>query len=253
MQSIASFYHKDGYIFDDYVYRSSVKNNIINQLKCRKIPSFRNDEYKRAESRQCYAALLMYDKSLPNIPIEEIISKEEIPNYLRSFDWNQPWGAGSHYSHMLFFQRLGYICGLLTREEYNDNISCAKTWIGHIQDKESGSWFIGETTSQQAINGAMKVLTGFNAVQDLKITEETGQKLIDLCLNNINNGQACDNFNIIYVLKNAMDVCKNYRKNAIVEFAENRFDIYIWIIIILNGEAFPFIKEKVMNDIMGVR
>ena len=200
---------------------------MIHQIKCRKIPIFKNDEYKRAESRQCYSALFMYDKLPQVVPLKEIIFKEKMKDYLQSFNWNEPWGAGSHYSHMLFFQRMGYVYGLLTQEEYNENISYAKTWIDNIQDKESGSWFIGKTTSQQAINGAMKVLSGFNAVGDLKISEETGQKLIDLCLNNVNNDQACDNFNIIYVLKNAIDVCRDYRKNEIIDFAEKRFNIYM--------------------------
>lgn len=235
-----------GYIYDNKILALSIRNNAVRQLKEFKCPSLRNEEYKRAESRQCISALMMYGKIPLYLPVKEVIDNNEMASYLEKFNWRMPWAAGSHFSHMMFFQKVALAKQYISKEQYDVNISSALEWISRLQNKETGSWHLGEVTSQQAINGAMKVLTGFNAVNINPVTTDMGRKLVDLCLDNINNEQACDNFNIIYVMKYASQKCRGYRQDEIIDFAEKRFRIYLDYYFPREG-GFSFYKNR-SND-----
>ena len=252
LNHISSFQHSTGYIYDDRIRPQYNMKKTIKQLLHGKLPIFSNQEYIRAESRQCFSALMMYEVLLDSMPESEIVNKNQMDCYLEKFDWNQPWGAGSHYSHMLFFQKLGLLYKRITADEYKENIKYAKQWIDKIYNQKTGSWHRGNVSTQQAINGAMKVMTGFKITDKLCVNEEEGRRLIDLCLANVNNEQACDNFNIVYVLYYASQACQNYRKSEIKEFAEKRFRIYMEYYYPKHG-GFSFYKGKTNEYYYGCR
>ena len=104
---IKSFQKQDNSIYDTLIYKKSYSRNFLSSIKHNNFDNLFNSQYKRAESRQSYSSLMMFDK-LPtitkgyNIPVTE----EKINIYLKNLNWNQPWGAGSHFSHLLFFLNL---------------------------------------------------------------------------------------------------------------------------------------------------
>lgn len=228
LTGMKNFQHADGHIYDDMLLKKKKWVRFKQTIRSGKIIPLIDYEYIRAESRQCYSAMMMYNV-IPNlIPICEVRSGEEIDNFLHSLDWQFPWGAGSHFSHLMFFEKLAYKCGQLNKNAYEDNINRAYDWVKHLENKKTGSWHLGTVSAQQAINGAMKVITGLRAVNMTKeLTEQQCRRLVDLCLGHINDAQACDNFNIVYVLYYASLLYPDYRRNEVIKFAKERFHVYM--------------------------
>ena len=110
-------------------------------------------------------------------------------------------------------------------------IDFAINWVNELQNSKDGAWYKGDPIISQKINGAMKVITALKASDRVKFAYP--EKLIDLCLSAQNNRHACENFNIIYVLKQTQIISlrskKDYMKKR--EFA--------WHIILFN------IKKKI--------
>ena len=118
-----------------------------------------------------------------------------------------------------------------------------------MQSKTDGTWHEGDVPLYQKINGAMKVLTGFSAVNffDLLFTE----RLIDTALSGINDSHACDNFNIVYCLFFTSRLT-DYRKNEIEEFCLNRLNIYREFYKEKEG-GFSFHKNRANDNYYGAR
>lgn len=228
ISGIKQFRHKDGYIYDDMLLRRKKWIRFKEMTRNLSLVSLTDYEYIRAESRQCYSALLMYKELSSVIPVCEVRSGDEIDKFLNSLNWKEPWAAGSHFSHLMFFERLAYESKKLSDSEYKRNIEDAYEWIKHIENPLTGSWCKGTVSAQQSINGAMKIITGLHAVGMTELlTKQQCKKLIDLCLGSINNMQACDNFNIVYVLYHAGRVCTDYRRDETMEFAIHRYNTYL--------------------------
>ena len=223
---IKSFQKQDNSIYDSLIFKKTYPRNFLSSIKHKNFDNLFNSQYKRAESRQSYSSLMMFDK-LPtmtkgyNIPVTE----EKINKYLSNLNWNQPWGAGSHFSHLLFFLNLNHKTNNLRKEDYDSAIQFAVNWISKLQNNNDGTWYKGITSNRFKINGAMKIITGLNIID--KVNFKFPEKIIDLCLNSINDNTACDNFNIIYVLNYCSKILfRNYRQDEIEEFALNRLRIY---------------------------
>ena len=203
------------------------------------------EEIRRAETRQAFTALYLLGKkprqSFKFIPKNE----EEIDRYLIELDWSRPWGAGSHFSHLLFFLKMNAKLFDYQIEESDRLISHAVNWIWKIQSDEDGSWYKGnEVPLQQKINGAMKVITGFQAT-GIK-TFPFADKLIDTALSGINDKEACSNFNIVYVLYFCHKIFPEYRFFEIQEFLKSDYlykDFYHF-----QAGGFSFHKNRA-NDI----
>lgn len=228
LAGIEGFQHQDGYIYDDMLLKRKKRIRFVQAIRSMKRIPLIDQEYIRAESRQCYSVLMMYDVIPELIPVCEIRCNEEIDCFLNSLDWKQPWAAGSHFSHLMFFEKLAYERGALNRKAYEENIMKAYNWISCLESPKTGSWHLGDVSAQQAINGAMKVITGLRTVNMAEVlTVQQCKRLIDLCLDNMNDEQACDNFNIVYVLYHTSLICTDYRKREIVDFAKKRLHIYM--------------------------
>lgn len=218
---IKSFYHSNGQIYDDLVFKKSFLRNIASSLKHNNLANIFNEQYKRAETRQAYSSLMLYDELPDTISLNILKSTDQIDSYLSRLNWHQPWGAGSHFSHLMFFYKLANHCSLISSNDFSNLTSHAIEWVNKLQHAENGGWYIGDQTDRFIINGAMKVITGLIAVNqtDFKYAE----KLIDTCLRATNDEHACDNFNIILVLNYASKLMgRNYRQKEITEFAMTR-------------------------------
>lgn len=244
LAGIREFQHDDGYIYDDMLLREKKRIRFKQAIRSMKVIPLLDKEYIRAESRQCHSALMMYNVIPDLIPMDEVRSNEEINSFLESLDWRYPWGAGSHFSHLMFFEKLAHESGKLDSIAYKESIERAYEWVKCMENSETGSWHQGDVSAQQAINGAMKVITGLRTVNLTGVlSEQQCMKLIDLCLNHINDAQACDNFNIVYVLYYASRICPDYRKREIGEFAKKRFYIYMEYYFSRLG-GFSFMRES---------
>ncbi|PCI21350.1 hypothetical protein COB64_00505 [Candidatus Wolfebacteria bacterium] len=216
---IKSFQIDDGSIYDPLIKKKAWLREKAGVVKHRDFNNFFHTQTIRAETRQALSALNILEVtptiSYKNIPHTE----EEIDEYLKILDWTKPWGAGSHFSHLLFFLKHS---DLKNKEAL---IDFAVAWVHKIQNREDGSWYKGAPTHVQKVNAAMKILTGLKAAERMYF--HYPDKLIDLCLEADNNRQACDNFNIIYVLNYANKMLRgSYRNREIQEAARRRLDIY---------------------------
>lgn len=226
VEYIKSFQQKDGFFFDPLVKRRSIMKRILNSIKNLNLNNFWYHQTKQAETRQAYSALKLFNQSTKYDYKDVLKSKEEIISFLEKLNWTRPWDAGSHFSHLLFFLSVSRL------KEKNKLIDVAVDWINNLQ-KEDGAWYrSGNVTLQQKINGAMKVITGFkvaseNGWNDKVIAFSKAKELIDLCLSASNNQQACDNFNIVYVLNYSDKVLNgSYRHDDISSFFCERLDVY---------------------------
>lgn len=216
---IKSFQTTNGEFCDPLVKRKALIIRILKGIKHFDLNNILGRQTVVAESRQSVSALkLLEDK--PDIPFHNFPKTEsEIVKYLERLDWENPWGAGSHFSHLVFFLKNS---DLGIKE---DLITFSIDWVNKMQSKDDGSWYKGNPALQRKVNGAMKILTALKVAD--KMAFKYPEKLIDLSLSARNDVHACDNFNIVYVLKYANELTDcAYRYNEIREFAIDRLRIY---------------------------
>jgi len=229
IDNIKKFQDSNGYISDPLII---------------KLNEFRIKEIRLAETRQSFSALYCLgerpDKPFTNIPY----SKKSIDSFLSGFNWRYPWNAGSHFSHLIFFLKLNEKMFGYKSNESNDLINYANKWVDNLQSEEDGFWYEGKTTVKEKINGAMKILTGKATAGILDVNNH--QKIIDGCLDAINDEEACSNFNIIYCLYYCSNI-SDYRKKEVEDFCYDRLKIYKRFYFEDIG-GFSFHKNKA-NDI----
>lgn len=241
-QGIIKFADERGYIYDPYISKLGFKQRLKRKLGVvdkrinRKI-----EEIRRAETRQSFVSLFLLGKK-PVRPFAGVPeNKEAIEKYLSDLNWECPWAAASHFSHLLFFLKYNYIFF----NDVKDNeelIDYTFKWICNIQSEKDGSWYIGKNVPlAQKINGALKVFTGLHAAGIEKIPHV--HQLIDTCLEGVNDDEACSNFNIAYVLYGCKKVDNQYRDSEIKDFLVNRLNLYKQY---YHSEAggFSFFKNK---------
>lgn len=220
-RNIKKFQDRDGYIADPLIRKLITKKKFL--FFKDKSNEFEVEKIRRAETRQSFSALNCMgekpDKPFIHIPYSE----NEIDRFLSNFDWRYPWNAGSHFSHLLFFLRLnekmfGYECKNATYL-----INYANLWVDKIQSDKDGFWHKGDTSIKEKINGAMKILTGKEAANILTINNH--EKIIDGCLNAVNDYEACSNFNVVYCIFYCSRI-SDYKKKEIKKFCYDRLEIY---------------------------
>ena len=240
---VLDYQRKDGYFYDPIIRVLSFIYNIYYSLKNLRFLKFEYKNIKRAETRQAISSILLFGikyiyryKKLPN-------NEKKLKLYLEKLNWELPWDAGSHFSHLLFFI-------------YNSNleikdllIKSAIDWVNVLQHKEDGFWYSGNPSLQQRINGAMKIMTGLKVVNKLEF--KYAHKMIDSILSAINDEQACDNFNIVYLLKYCNELMNGkYRFFEIEEFLYNRLALYKEYYYPENG-GFSFNKNSASISYYG--
>lgn len=218
-QFILSFQSSDGMIFDPIVARSAYWREKLSSIKHCDFQNFFHAQTVRAETRQTLCALNLLGERLDVYPSDLPRDQEGVTKYLERLDWTRPWNAGSHFSHLLFFLAQSHLA------QKQELIDVAVEWLENIADPQTGCWFKGNPSLQQKINGAMKILTGLKVADRMTITNP--QRLIDTALGASNDRQACDQFNVVYVLKYARESAgKTYREEDIRHFVIDRLEQY---------------------------
>lgn len=241
---IKSFQHNNSYIFDPLIYKLTLSDRIKQSILAFDLTKLSSKQTKRAETRQAFAALACLNQK-PNEPFLDVpYTKFETRQYLERLNWDRPWDAGSHFSHLLFFWE--YNKRFFNYKVQDSNIlkKYALDWISSLQSPTNGSWYQGSPSNTEKINGAMKMLTGFAAANIHSFNHP--DKLIDLCLKSASDRQACDNFNIIYVLY-CCSKKANHRRKEIKDFCLKRLNIYRQYYFPKIG-GFSFYKNKA-NDV----
>jgi len=157
---IKEFLHSDGQIYDNMIYKKGFLRNFAASLKNKDFTNPLNTQYKRAETRQSYSVLMLYDELPKNVSFDFPKSEDEIDKYLSKLNWNEPWGAGSHFSHLMFFYKLGLLTNNIDEDTYKSLVDYSITWIDKIRHKDTGGWYKGKQENRYIVNGAMKILTG---------------------------------------------------------------------------------------------
>ncbi len=213
---IKSFKNKDNIFYDPLVKRKSFIKEKLSAIKHFDFNNFWHKQIKIAETRQTISVLKLLGENFI-VPNKFLLkTNKDIIKYLKKLNWKNPWNAGSHFSTLLFFI---YNSDLKNKEEL---INGALKWLETIK-RSDGFWYKGNPSIQYKINGAMKVLTGFDAI---KRKPNIDKKVIDQILEAINDNHACDNFNIIYVLYHVSLIYPNYKKEDIKKFALDRLENY---------------------------
>ena len=219
IEFVKSFQKKDGEISDNFLNLISIPFKIRRAIQSKNIEYIFSRQTKRAETRQSFSVLALFNRRAKYQYKKIPKTKKEIKNYLDKLNWSTPWGAGSHFSHLLFFLNLS------DAENKQELIDYAIEWINEMQHSEDGFWYKGNPSTTQKINGAMKIITGFKAVN--RVSFKYPEKIIDSCLDVQNDRHACDNFNITYVLKYCLEQSnKKYKVNKIKSFMLNRLALY---------------------------
>ena len=212
-------------IYDHFIFKKGLIRNFLGSLKNKNFTNLLNHQYKSAETRQSLSALMLYGELPNSLKLDIPTSKEEIEKYLTLLNWSEPWGAGSHFSHLMFFYRVAKETGQISLKQFDTYTNIAIERINKIYHTDTGGWYKGDQTNRYIVNGAMKILTGLIAVD--KVDIPAPEALIDTCLKATNDLDACDNFNIILVLNyTSKQLGRNYRQKEIENFALNRLQKY---------------------------
>lgn len=222
---ILSFQGSDGSIYDPMIKRKSRLSRLKRIVLSQDTNNLFYEQTRRAETRQAFAALRCLN-SMPRYPYLQVPgSKEEIKRYIDQLNWNQPWDAGSHVSHLAFFLNMPYAGQTMDDLKNKSKLSEHLFFYCNKYRQSDGSWFsLGENVSNQfKVNGSMKMVTAYQAAGKADIGME--KELIDLCLSAANYECACDQFNIICVLNQCIQNT-DYRHDEIEMFALKRLRIY---------------------------
>ena len=221
---INSFQDESGYIHDPLIERVSRTRRVASSIKNIDFNNIFNEQTMKAETRQSFAALQCLG-SRPNLPCPKIpYTKKDISKYIKQLNWRQPWGAASYVSHLLFFLNYNkkhfHAYENETEELINYSIKVANSY-----QQKDGAWYapVANIPIHQKVNGAMKMMTAYEAVDRDDFNNPEG--LIDLCLSTINDGHACNNFNIICVLYHCSKKT-DYRRPEIETYFFERLKLY---------------------------
>ena len=215
---IKSFQSKNGFFYDYKMLAKMSLGSTISMLPKGQIKRWVNHipQCIRAETRQSASSLLMVDEK-PNfllpIPFKNI---SETLNFIDSLDWDYPWSAGSHASHIILFNYINIKISNVNIKESNINPLLEK--LDSYQDANNGTWS-GKTDVNPAIliNGAMKILTIYDWTgKNLNHSE----KIIDFALSQPFQQSGCNFLNRLYVLYITSRYTEEYRKEDIISLAK---------------------------------
>ena len=213
---IRGFKRRDGQITDRLLHAWLLPQDAL-RLARRAGGESARTQMQRAETRQAYSALRLLGEPAETPIPDAATGPGGVEAYIDGLDWNKPWSAGSHFSHLLFFLAGS---GHPQRDELTDRA------VARVQalQRPDGSWYVGEAPLAQRINGAMKVLTALRLADRLSF--DNSRALIDTCLAATHDAQACDNFNVVYVLNYAGKLADGYRREEIERFCIDRLAVY---------------------------
>lgn len=217
---VCSFQTHDGSFVDPFVLRKRYWRSFAAELSRGRFPWHIQESYIRAETRQAYSALSLHNALPSRVSAHIPTDPDTIKTFLHKLDWSRPWGAGSHFSHLLFFLELLHQSGQIEEPVYRQAQEVALSFLASIEHSNDGAWYTNQPSAREKINGAMKILTGLTFTNKQAPHPEA---LIDFCLAHPAQAKhdACNQINQILVLRYADAWCDHtYRSNDIRTFCE---------------------------------
>jgi hypothetical protein len=214
---IRSFERRDGLVYDGFLRRRALGRDLAETVRGLRFRDPPWDQARRAETRQSCSALRLLGEPVTAPTFPYMRDAQTVRRFLEQLDWERPWSAGSHLSHLLFFLRHS------AHPQKEDLIDRTVEQLALLQ-RGDGAWYEGAPDLRQRINGAMKVITALSVVG--RTSFDRSRALIDTCLAASQDEHACDNFNIIYVLKYASLLAGGYRREEIRSFCLDRLEVY---------------------------
>lgn len=180
----------------------------------------RNMELRRAETRTAMMALLAAGQA-PLNPLPDFTGNAcGVQSFLKKQPWSNPWAAGSHAAILLQFLYWNNVF-FPEQARREKDLQVALDFIDSLQNPENGCWEKRCRKDNARINGAMKILFGFETLgRELKYPE----KLIDYALRLINAEDGCHNADLLYVFQQALKFT-DHRRAEIEDLAFLRFEI----------------------------
>jgi len=239
---IKSFQDEKGYIFDPVIQKRSRIRRYYHSLRYIDFPNAFNEQTRRAETRQSFAALDSLG-SRPDKPFLHIpYTHKQIKKYIDRMNWDMPWGACSHISHLIFFIAINYRLFRVHQENTDELIHFVFDYVNQKYRQADGSWYnkSSKIPKFQKINAAMKMMTAF---QSAKLEDfEQKEELIDLCLSTVNEGHACNHFNVVCVLYHC-SLRTDYKKVEIQNYYIKQLEYFKSYFFEEYG-GFSFLKDR---------
>ena len=223
--------------FNDHKYIDGYYDKrIIKSNKIKSFIRFRKNhvkDLKRAETRQALAVIKSlnlwtdYETYISNNYAKEFIDNREI---LYKFQWDNPWSALSHVSHYLFFisscsfeietkkENIYEILNLI--EKFKLNIFSDFDYVLYKQS--------------DIINGAMKLITGIESVEEYLDNEFVlfKEKEVELILKSIEDYEPISMCEMLNSVKSFGYLYKNYKNlkkgNFILDLITRRLMKFFW-------------------------
>lgn len=216
---LKSFQVPEGWFIDPWLKRavmSGLRTSLLDLLKGRQRrvarPRALQEQNIRAETRQSLSTLNMVDAAPPYAPPLEIDTPEGARHFVDMQDWSNPWSAGAQVSHLIFFASVAEQSE--TGQEILNTVCDA---LDERFDAKTGTWGDPRSSDILKINGAMKILSGWQwcdrALPDLSA-------LIDLALSQPFEDDGCGFTNRMFVLREARQYAPaDYRRDEIAALA----------------------------------
>lgn len=241
---ISSFQSPDGFFRDPW---------ILSVLQRQGSSPEAVERYVRAETRQALSLLFTLKATPTTYPAPlELKDADHARRYMRALDWQNPWGAVSHFSHQCFF----LAAARATNQHVPVGIEEAllDELFRHYAP-ESVTWHINGQPVANAtitINGLMKMLTGFAWLDPHVYTRLKLDALWEAVCEHVSQTDSCSLFNHLYVLATISGL-RNYKKTKAlkkfcISYLHSLVPFYRW-----KEGAFSFFPHKAQDSYLEAR
>ncbi len=237
--SAASLFAKLVRIFENYFTfdKTKLRNLIVGYIDEEDAMFKQNKDNERiiSESRQAYSALInlgynVQENTKYDVKIEKYFEK---PLYFMTDKyWENPWKAGAHMSHYIFF------CNMKGDRKEIDNIfNSIKKYA-----KKDG-WYQGNPTEEQIINGIMKVMTAYDVIGK-EVDKSIAKGIIDRLLKTDKFEGGCGVYDYVYVLIRCM-----HAGHRLDEIKKRLYEVYDKILEYqMSDGGFKYSKDPKKRD-----
>lgn len=218
--------------------KMEIRNLILKYLRKDGMFNCNGDKIKIiSESRQAYSALINLGFEIRGNNKYQIDMNEYFPEplyFMNDNFWKNPWRAGAHLSHYVFFCYLS---------KFDDKIINIFNQIDKKYRNKDG-WYIGSPTVEQKINGLMKILTAYDIIGK-KLDKEIVPNIVNLLIKERGCKGGCGIYDYVYVLVRCLGY--GYREREIREIL---FEIYDKILEHqVEDGGFKYNKDRKKKDV----